>query len=164
VSTPTDNSQPHIRTPPSTLGLPGLALITSFETLQFTAYLPTPNDVWTIGYGHTHNVKQGDTCTSSQANKWLIDDVNGAVTDVRIMLAEINLTQSMFDALVSLVFNVGSGAIIQWSTIRQALAGKDYYAACAGFYLWRKQAGKDLLGLARRRVKEMELFLSGGLP
>ena len=87
----------------------------------------------------------------------------------------------MFDALVSLVFNAGSGAIKPnkepvlkqddlGSTIWRELTGwgkaqrSDYYEACEAFFLWRKQKGKDLLGLARRRAKEMVLFLEDGLP
>ncbi len=148
------------------LGIRGRDLIKSYETLRLSAYLPTKDDVPTIGWGHTRNVKMGDICTIDQAEKWLLDDVSEAENAVNQIPCK--LTQSMFDALVSLVFNVGLSAVKPESTIGEALtvlaSSMDYYSACAGFFLWRKQNKRDLLGLARRRAKEMVLFLEDGLP
>lgn len=149
-----------------TLGSRGVTLIKSFEGFRLSAYLPTPNDVPTIGFGHTEGVKLGDTCTREQAENWFHLDVSSSVRTVLLTQLALNipLTQSMFDALVSLVFNVGSSCLGVNSTIRRALAAKDYYSACQGFFLWRKQGKTDLLGLARRRVEEMSLFLEDGIP
>ena len=47
----------------------GLELIKSFEALRLEAYLPTPDDVPTIGYGHTKGVQMGDTCTEEEAEE-----------------------------------------------------------------------------------------------
>lgn len=158
------------------LGTRGAELIKSYETLKFSAYLPTKDDVPTIGWGHTRNVKMGDICTIDQAEKWFREDVSGAENEVNSLIEkwQVKLTQSMFDALVSLVFNVGGGAIksgddkVIGSTIWKELVGwgntRNYYMACSAFFLWRKQKGKDLLGLARRRAKEMVLFLEDGMP
>lgn len=145
------------------LGTRGEVLIKSFETLRLTGYLPTPNDRPTAGWGHTgSDVKIGQTYTIEQANQWFLSDVNSAVFVVSSL--PVKLTQSMFDALVSLVFNVGGSCVNGNSTIGKALRSGNYYAAWTGFALWRKQKGKDLLGLARRRAKEMVLFLEDGLP
>lgn len=146
------------------LGTRGLALIKSYEQLRLTAYLPTPNDVWTIGYGHTLGVRQSDVCTIAQADNWLVEDTSRAVDLINTLPLSIALTQSMFDALVSLVFNVGSGAVRLGSTIGSALREGNYYGAWAGFALWKMQSGKPLLGLARRRAREMVLFLEDGMP
>ncbi len=149
-----------------TLGSRGETLIKSFEGFRLSAYLPTPNDVPTIGWGHTQGVKLGQTCTREQAEQWFHEDVSSSVRSVLFTQLGLNikLTQSMFDALVSLVFNVGSSCLGTGTTIRKALALKDYYSACQGFFLWRKQGKTDLLGLARRRVEEMDLFLQDGIP
>lgn len=149
-----------------TLGPRGETLIKSFEGFRLSAYLPTPNDVPTIGYGHTDGVKLGDTCTREQAEEWFHLDVSSSVRTVLLVQLTLNikLTQSMFDSLVSLVFNVGSSCLGTGSTIRKALSVKDYYTACGGFFLWRKQGKTDLLGLARRRIDEMNLFLDDGIP
>ncbi len=144
------------------LGLRGEKLIKSYETLKFSAYLPTKDDVWTLGWGHTKGVKKGDICTIDQAEKWFREDVAWAEEAVNKMVESVpvvKLTQSMFDALVSLAFNVGRACIALGSTVGDHLREQAYYLACDGFFLWRKQKGKDLLGLARRRAKEMSLFL-----
>lgn len=144
------------------LGTRGDTLIKGYETLRLTSYKPTPNDVWTLGWGHTRGVVEGMTCTREQAQKWFDNDTSIAVSAVNAIAVPI--TQGMFDALVSLVFNAGLGAVISSSTVGSALRRLDYYAAWAGFALWRKQTGKDLLGLARRRSREMVLFLEDGIP
>lgn len=152
---------------PIDLGSRGDKLIKGYETLRLVAYKPTPNDVWTVGYGSTKGVKAGMKITLEQANERFELDIADAITAVSLLAkkAKVNLTQSMIDALISLVFNVGPSAVQSGSTIGSALIDKgDYFAACQGFFLWRKQAGKDLLGLARRRAKEMELFLEDGIP
>lgn len=175
------------------LGTRGVALIQRSEQLRLKAFKPTPADVWTIGWGHTKGVKDGDTCTLEQANAWFLEDV--AISEQAINRLGYKLTQAMFDALVSLAYNCGVGSVAveslpgdaswneilaidawnwlfdlnlspsaQESTVGNALAAARYYTAWRGFALWTKQAGKDLLGLARRRSEEMALFLEDGLP
>jgi lysozyme len=155
------------------LGARGEELIKSYETLRLVAYLPTPDDIPTIGWGHTRGVKLGDTCTIEQAQKWFEDDTASAVNSVNRVIAfsphmsgstsALKLTQSAFDALVSLVFNVGASCISASSTIGRALRRGDLFGAWAGFALWRKQGKKDLQGLARRRAKEMMLFMEDSM-
>ena len=43
--------------PPSRISSSGLDIIKAHEGLRLEAYLPTKNDVWTIGYGHTKTAK-----------------------------------------------------------------------------------------------------------
>lgn len=144
------------------LGIRGEKLIKSHETLRLSAYLPTPDDVPSIGWGHTSGVHLGDTCSLAQARVWFSLDVAEATATIARL--PIPLTDAMRDALISLVYNVGASAISAKSTIGHALLAKDYYTAWAGFTLWRKQSGRDLLGLARRRAEEMSLFLEDGVP
>lgn len=135
---------------------PGLSLIKEFESCRLKAYMPTPDDVPTIGWGHTKGVKMGDTCTQAQADAWLAEDVaqfeeavNQAVT--------VPLTQNEFDALVSFAYNVGSGAL-RSSTLLKLLNDSDYDGAALQLLRWDKQAGKPLPGLTRRRKAEKALF------
>jgi lysozyme len=148
------------------LGNRGANLIKQYEKLRLLAYKPTPVDVWTIGWGSTRGVKEGMVITVEEAHERFAEDTRYAIDGVRDVRVE--LTQSMFDALVSLVYNCGPGAInpvrSKMPVIGRALRGGDYYAAWAGFASWRKQKGKNLLGLARRRAKEMVLFLEDGIP
>lgn len=144
------------------LGKRGEILIKSYETLRLTGYFPTPDDKPTAGWGHTGpDVEIGREYTLYTAGLWFTSDTASAVKVVNAI--GVKLTQSMFDALVSIVFNVGPGCVSGNSTIGRALRSGDYLGAWAGFALWRKQGKKDLLGLARRRAGEMCLFLEDGL-
>ena len=84
----------------------GKNIIKEHEALRLKAYLPTPNDVWTIGWGHTKTAKQGMTITEAQAEVLLSSDVAWAEAAVN-QLVKVPLTQNQFDALVSFTFNLG---------------------------------------------------------
>lgn len=147
-----------------TLGKRGADLIKSKETLQLKAYLPTPDDVPTIGWGRTKDIKLGMTCSIDQAEQWFQEDIAGATRVVNLVGLGLDLTQSMFDALVSLVYNAGPSPLTLTSTIGSALRKRDWFGAWRGFALWTKQDGKDLRGLAERRAQEMVLFMEDPLP
>lgn len=149
------------------LGERGKALIKSYEQLRLEAYMPTPNDKPTIGWGHTRGVKMGDRCTVEQAEKWFLEDTADAVEDVNRLASAtgVKLTQSMFDSLVALVYNAGSGAVAGGNGIHAGLSRGDYYQACAVMFEYRKQTNRatgkreNVRGLALRRAKEIQLFL-----
>jgi lysozyme len=71
----------------------------------------------------------------------------------------VPLTQSMFDALVSFSFNVGTGAL-QRSTLLRLLNSGNYEAAANEFTKWNRAGGRVLSGLTRRREAEKRMFLS----
>jgi lysozyme len=146
------------------LGPRGESLIKSYEALRLEAYMPTKNDRPTIGWGHTRNVKMGMVINKEQAQIFFREDVQEAIDAIRSLPCA--LTESMADALISLVFNVGASAISSGSSIGLALRADNpnYFSAWRAFALWTKQGKSDLLGLARRRAKEMVLFLEDGLP
>jgi lysozyme len=130
-------------------------LIAEFEGCRLKAYQDSVG-IWTIGYGHTDGVKEGDTCTQEKADDWLKADaefasvaINGAV--------RVSLTQNEFDALVAFVFNVGAGAFRKSTMLRKINDG-DYDGAALEFKRWSKAGGKELAGLARRRAAEAALF------
>lgn len=144
------------------LGPRGEALIKGIETLRLEAYRPTKNDVLTIGWGSTRDVRQGMKITIEEAQSRFVDDTADAV---RVVVGlPCPLSESMADALISLVYNAGPSTVSPSSTIGAALRKRDYYAAWIGFTLWRKQAGEDLRGLARRRSLEMALFMEDPFP
>ena len=55
-------------------GQAGIDLIKQFEGCRLTAYR-CPAGVWTIGYGHTAGVRQGQTITAAQAESYLKEDL-----------------------------------------------------------------------------------------
>lgn len=133
-----------------------------WEKFRPTAYKPTKDDAWTIGFGSTIGVKEGDTCTLEQACEWLKEDAEDAADAVRSrMLAK--LTQNQFDSLVSLVFNIGEVQFAT-STLLRNLNANDYAGAQEQFHVWNHQAGKVLGGLTKRRAAEAEHFGSTSPP
>lgn len=134
-----------------------LSIIKDSEGLCLEAYLPTPNDVPTIGYGHTKGVRMGQHISQAQAEQFLLEDVKWA-EDVVNSSVQVSLSQNQFDALVSFVFNIGASAF-QKSTLLKLLNDGDYEGAANQFPRWNKQAGKELKGLTKRRYAERELFL-----
>ena len=69
--------------------------------------------------------------------------------------------QNQFDALSSLVFNIGEGGFSS-STLLRLLNSKDYEGAANQFPRWNKQKGRVLNGLTKRRQEERQLFLKKG--
>lgn len=135
----------------------GIKLIKRLEGIKTTAYKPTPKDVWTIGYGHTDGVKQGDTITMEKATEYLKQDIQVYENAINT-LVKVPLTQNQFDALVSFVFNIGVGAFKK-STMLKFLNANHIPLAAGQFDRWNKQKGKVLEGLTVRRRVEKELFL-----
>lgn len=128
----------------------------SYEKFRPTAYKPTSTDKWTIGYGHTKGVKEGDTCTIAQAKLWMMQDVEEACAAV-IKYVKVPLNQNQFDALASLVFNAGHELLIN-STLETMLNAGNYAGAALQFKRWDWQAGVELDGLEKRRVAEMNHY------
>lgn len=141
------------------------AFLKGFEKFRPTAYLPTGKDVWTIGYGHTAGVKQGDTCTLAQAEEWLLNDVARFYAGL-VMLVTVPLNQNELDALVSLTFNIGIGrrdghkGDFADSTLLDKLNAGDKAGAAAEFPKWDHQGGLELAGLRTRRLAEQARFLA----
>ena len=141
---------------PKRISRRGLELIKSFEDLELEAYLCEAG-VWTIGWGHTKGVKKGKKIKKAKAEKLLLKDISWAVKTV-LRMVTTELLQYQFDALVSLVFNIGCGAF-QKSTLLKRLNANNYAAAADQFAVWRIADGEVSSGLVRRRKEEKSLFL-----
>jgi lysozyme len=139
-------------------GLSGKELIKESESKRLKAYLPTPDDVWTIGFGSTLGVKKGMVITDEQAEEFLSRDLE-AVERCINKNCTVPLTQNQFDALASFVYNLGCNAF-KSSTLVRLLNEGQYNEAADQFPRWNKQGSTVLKGLTVRRQKERELFLS----
>lgn len=133
----------------------GLNLIKECEGCRLTAYKDAVG-VWTIGYGHTTNVRQGDKITQAEADALLVKDIARFESTVNIANDKYNydFNENEFSALVSFAFNIGN--IIQLTQ-----NGKRSKAEIAEkMLLYVKAGGKTLPGLVSRRKRERELFLT----
>ncbi|EWC39045.1 lysozyme [Stutzerimonas stutzeri] len=136
----------------------GLDLIKSFEGLRLSAY-KCPADVWTIGYGTTAGVKEGQTITKKRAEELLREDVTRFEQQVNRMV-NVPLTQGQFDALVSFTYNLGAANLSNSTLLRLLNAGL-YADAALQFARWNKAGGQVMAGLSRRRAAEQKLFEEG---
>ena len=126
----------------------GLALIKKFEGCRLKAYRCSAG-VWTIGYGHTAGVKEGDVISQPEADKLLEEDIakfEDYVSDNVI----VELNQGRYDALVAWTFNLGVGNL-RSSTMLKKLNESDYGSVPFEMRRWNKAGGKTLDGLIRRR-------------
>ena len=161
-------------------------LLTTFEAFESAAYLCPANKL-TIGYGHvllpsdytlfdgvsrnfltsaitmctrqrrvSDEVKRILWINKDQALQLLRHDVTIASEAVK-SITRVPLSQNQFDALVSLVFNIGQGQYAA-STLRKKLLNRDYAGAAVQFERWIYSDGKVLNGLKKRRANERKLF------
>jgi lysozyme len=135
----------------------GLNLIKNCEGLRLTAYQCSAG-VWTIGYGHTKGVQEGDSCTVEEANKWLLEDVSLAESAVNSQRLKIN--QNQFDALVSFCFNVGVKAFKESTLVKKIKANPNDPTIEEEFARWKYVSGNVVSGLVNRREKESNLYFA----
>ena len=139
------------------ISLEGLSLIKKFEGCKLEAYKCSAG-VWTIGYGHTTGVKEGDVCTQEEAEKLLRGDIFKFEEYVQDSV-KVDLDQSQFDALVAWTFNLGPGNL-RSSTMLKKLNNGEYESVPFEMRRWNKAGGKTLDGLIRRLQAESLLFES----
>lgn len=122
------------------------------------AYMPTPNDRPTIGYGTTGpEVKMGTVWTRDQAEARFASHFAEFAGKVSAILGKTPTTQGQFDALVSLAYNIGTQGLSDSTLMRLHKEG-DYAGAADQFARWNKQAGVVLNGLTKRRAVEASFY------
>jgi len=135
----------------------GIDLIKMFEGCKLIAYKCT-SGYWTIGYGHTKDVKQGDRISQHQADIMLGYDIEKFEIELNALLKGMTVTQNQFNALMSFIFNFGAGRLKTSTLLRKFKAG-DVAGAANEFKRWNISAGKVSEGLVRRREAEKIMFL-----
>jgi lysozyme len=133
--------------------------IKSKERFRPTAYL-CPAGVWTIGWGHTLEVRPGMTCTMAQGEEWLREDIERVEKAIPNVI-KVSLNQNQWDAIVSLTFNLKGGPHGLKGHAPKLLAklnNGDYQGASLEFLDICKGGGKKLAGLVTRRKEEYKIF------
>jgi len=138
----------------------GLKLIKAYE-----GYRPVDrhlvNGHHVVGYGHMIEGDDSLVLTRKEAEELLRRDLE-PYEDMVNETVHAPLTQSQYDALVSLAYNIGPRAFTESDTLRALNNGRPLDAA-SGFDIWRKSTinGKTYVvdALMRRRAAEKALFL-----
>lgn len=139
----------------------GIDLIKSFEGCKLNAYQDGA-DIWTIGYGHTKDVKEGVTCSLSEADAWLRQDCAWAWAAI-LRLVKVPLTANQGGSLLSVVFNLGETQFSKSSLLVMLNSGN--YVGIPDkikqfVYISRKDGGGTMSqGLVNRRNAEAALFI-----
>ena len=116
--------------------------------------------VWTIGYGQTKGIKQGDTTTKQRALVDLQESLNIYADGVKKCLQNVTLYQYEFDALVDVSYNAGIYAVCHSPMAQYAKQG-DYTNMCEslkGWYVYDKK-GHYLHGLVDAREREYQMCI-----
>jgi lysozyme len=142
--------------------------IREHEGLRLESYL-CPAGHWSVGYGSTRGIHEGVRITPEMAEALLLEDVLSVEADLRLMTTGLVLTQGMWDALVSLCYNLRGGpralpmrAPKLWRYMKE---GKRELAAAEFMDINKAKDPKtgamvELPGLTRRRRAEATLFTS----
>ena len=137
----------------------GKQLIKKFEGCELEAYKCAAGK-WTIGYGRTKHVKEGDVCTQEQADQWLSEElpVYGAYVSDAVL---VPINQNEFDALVAWTYNLGPSNLNS-STMLKVLNDNKKDEVPHQMRKWNKARvnGEKVVlpGLERRRLAESLLF------
>lgn len=146
----------------------GFELIKKWEGVRNHAYQDA-RGIWTIGIGFIRytlgekagqRVQRGDHLTDEEIRAEFCNQVKIYEDGVRQSVSEY-LTQSQFNACVSLCYNIGVAGFAK-SSICRNLNQRKYQAACRAFSLYVYAGGKFLKGLENRRKDEMREFFRNG--
>lgn len=132
----------------------------SFAATPYQGTADRPG-VLTIGWGHV--IRPGEIfdhpLSAQEADGLLYKDALSHAEPVD-RLVRVKVTQDQFDALSSLVYNIGETQFKMSAVLRYLNAG-EYSAAYTHFLDWKMSAGKVQPGLVRRRKSEQWLWLTG---
>lgn len=146
----------------STTSAEGREAIKKEEGVRYEAYLDQAG-VPTIGVGHTRKVYMGQKATENEVDVWLQEDLADAERAIASYV-HVPLNQNMYDALSSLVFNIGAGQFRDSTLLRYLNQGL-YKDAADQFEVWNKVRDpktkklEDNKGLTGRRAREKKMFL-----
>lgn len=139
-------------------------IIQRWEGCKLAAY-PDPatgGEPWTIGYGHTGGIKPGQKITQAKALQFLRSDLEIASSRLAQKVGTLivdDLTDNQYAALLSFVFNLGTGdpKKPEW-TIWKRLRARRYDQVPGEIIKFVNANGKKLQGLVNRRTDEIRVW------
>lgn len=133
-------------------------IVEGFEGCRLKAYRDVVG-IWTIGFGETLGVKEGDVWTLEYAKRRLRVRIRQFLLATLTKCPQLRFEPSgRVAACTSLAYNIGVSAFGVSSVCRHTLR-KAYLAAARAFLLWNKAGGRVVRGLDNRRRLEMKMYL-----
>lgn len=139
------------------------------ESLKLKAYKLKDGKI-SIGWGHAENIdeskyKIGDSISEEDANLLFDKDISLIENGIKRIFNEwknegvdVKISQSMYDALVSIAYNTGLGGLRKSEALKY-LKNKNYIKA--GQLIKKLRVSKKFPGLVARRGQESKMFLTG---
>ena len=142
----------------------GYLFITKHEGLRLKPYL-CPAKIPTIGYGNTYyldgkRVTLLDKDITKQEAFEMFKEIADRFAKRVDTLVTSNITQNQFNALVSFVYNIGTGNFASSTLLKKVNKNPDDLTIKDEFLKWNKAGGKVLNGLTNRRNEEADLYFS----
>lgn len=131
-------------------------LIAKFEGCRLKAY-KCPAGKWTIGYGHTAGVKEGDVWTQERADEELEKEIRKFEEGVLNACPGLADYPNRLAACISLAYNIGLGNF-SGSSVAKYIRRGEYRAAADAFGMWVYAGKQKLQGLVNRRQAERTVF------
>ena len=136
-------------------------LLQAFEGFVSCPYKDS-GGVWTIGIGTTkypdgRPVQKGDGCISqNQAILFAKNDVS--YIEKFLTALHVELTQNQFNALASLAYNIGTGALSRSTLLKKVIKNPNDLSIGAEFEKWCYDNKVINKGLLIRRRKERDIY------
>ncbi len=143
--------------------LSGQKFLSEREGTKYKSYQDSKG-VWTIGRGITYyedgtKVKKGDTISVEREIQLFNNTIQYYVRKVNEYVTS-NINQNQFNALVSFVYNIGTGAFKTSTILRLINKNPNDKNIRAQFMRWVYSGGKKIPGLVNRRKYESDLYFS----
>ena len=121
----------------------------------------------TIGYGTTKKAMPqafpngiNSTCTVEEATKWLKQEVNKCAKEIKDALGDVQVSQNIFDCMVDIAYNNGTGDFIGGNTWRALISG-DSNSIETWLMKWcHAENGQEYSGLKKRCAARVNMVLN----
>jgi lysozyme len=145
------------------ISLQGRAQIKKWEKFRTKAYKNYPNEPWTVGWGSTRlwagdkwrHVREDEIISIGTANANFNMEIFEKQEQLNDLL-KVEVTQNQFDAMMSLIYNIGYSAFRRSTLLKEVNAGNEIRADY--FTRWNRVGKEISLGLINRRHEEWSFF------
>lgn len=145
----------------------GLCELGAYECLCLKPYLDAVG-VKTVGFGSTISDipdlplwSWNKEITIKEAVDIYRQGLKKYVAAVNKAVTRLEIPQNLFDALVSITYNIGVNGMAKSTFIKKVNEGASNEVIVKAMVQWNKGGGKVLKGLVNRRAKEAKLILTG---